>query len=63
LQVRSDGAEIAVAMTILPMRDGDGGVSGVACIATPIGRPLRQVASTVPNEADAPRLAMSLNAH
>ena len=33
LQVRSDGAEIAVAMTILPMRDGDGGVSGVACIA------------------------------
>jgi PAS domain S-box-containing protein len=63
LQVRSDGAEIAVAMTILPMRDGDGGVSGVACIATPIGRPIRQVASAVPNEAVAPRLAMSLNSH
>jgi len=50
-------------MTILPMRDGDGGVSGVACIATPIGRPLRQVASAVQNEVDAPRLAMSLNGH
>jgi len=35
LQVRSDGAEIAVAMTILPMRDSGGGVSNVACITTP----------------------------
>ena len=43
LQVRSDGAEIAVAMTILPMRDGDGAVSNVACISTPIGKPIREV--------------------
>ncbi len=35
LQVRSDGAEIAVAMTILPLRDGEGAVSNVACITTP----------------------------
>ncbi|MGD1029393.1 response regulator [Candidatus Binatus soli] len=35
LQVRRDGAEIAVAMTIVPMRDGAGAVSNVACITTP----------------------------
>ncbi len=43
LQVRSDGAEIAVAMMILPMRDGDGAVSNVACISSPIGKPIRDV--------------------
>ena len=43
LQLRSDGAEIEVAMTILPMRDGDGAVSNIACITTPIGKPLREV--------------------
>ncbi len=35
LQVRSDGAEIAVTMTILPMRDGGGAVYNVACVTTP----------------------------
>jgi len=33
-QVRSDGTEIAVAMSILPMRDGEGLISNVACVAT-----------------------------
>ena len=45
LQVRSDGAEITVAMTILPMRDGDGAVCNVACISTPIGEPIREAVS------------------
>jgi PAS domain S-box-containing protein len=39
LQLHSDGAEIAVAMTILPVRDGGGAVSNVACIASPLGGP------------------------
>ena len=39
LQLRSDGAEIAVAMTIIPVRDRGGAVSNVACIATPLGVP------------------------
>jgi len=42
-QVRIDGSEIGVAMTILPMRDGDGTVSNIAYIATPMGRSIRQV--------------------
>jgi len=41
--VRIDGSEIGVAMTILPMRDGDGTVSNIAYIATPMGRSIRQV--------------------
>ncbi|MGA9724972.1 MAG: response regulator [Candidatus Binatus sp.] len=43
VQVRSDGVEIAVAMTMLPMRDSDGAVSSVACITTSIGKAVRQV--------------------
>jgi PAS domain S-box-containing protein len=43
LHLRSDGAEITVAMTILPMRDGAGAVSNIACITTPVGKPLREV--------------------
>jgi PAS domain S-box-containing protein len=46
LQVRSDGAEIAIAMTILPIRDGDGVVSNVACITTRTGKPIREVAGS-----------------
>jgi len=52
LQVRSDGAEIAVAMTILPMRDGDGAVSNVACITTPIGKPIRELAGSSARQED-----------
>lgn len=39
IQLRRDGAEIAVAMTFLPMRDGEGAVSSVACITNRIGKP------------------------
>jgi len=42
LQLRSDGAEIPVTMTILPMRQGDGPISNVIFIATEIGKPIRQ---------------------
>ncbi|MGA6972124.1 MAG: response regulator [Candidatus Binatus sp.] len=35
LLVRSDGVEIGVTMTIVPMRDGDGAISNIACVATP----------------------------
>jgi len=68
LQVRSDGAEIAVAMTILPMRGGDGAVSNVACITTPIGEPIRESAGAGawqvdklegPHRSRPPRLAAS----
>ena len=42
-QMRSDGAEVAVAMTIVPMRDEVGAVSNVLCITTPIVGPIREV--------------------
>jgi len=50
VQLRSDGAEIAVAMTFLPMRDGECAVSSVACITTLIGKATREVSgsSTLP---------------
>ena len=51
LQVRSDGAEIAVAMTILPMRDGDGAVSNVACITTLIGKPISEAAAPIARQS------------
>jgi PAS domain S-box-containing protein len=60
LHVRIDGAEIAVAMTILPMRDAGGAVSNVACITTPIGRATREVSGPgLRRESQAPRLALS----
>lgn len=52
LQLRSDGAEIAVAMTILPLRDGDGSVSNVACISTPIGKPISELADSSARQED-----------
>ena len=52
LQVRSDGAEIEVAMTILPMRDGHGAVSNVAYITTPIGKPIREVVGSSARQED-----------
>jgi PAS domain S-box-containing protein len=58
-QIRSDGAEIAVAMTILPMRDGDGAVCNVACITTPIDQPIREASGTsVRDESYVPRLSL-----
>jgi PAS domain S-box-containing protein len=47
-QLRSDGAEIPVTMTILPMRQGDGPISNVIFIATEIGNPIREAG--VPSE-------------
>jgi PAS domain S-box-containing protein len=61
LQVRSDGAEIAVAMTILPMRDDDGAVSGVACIATPIAKQTREFGVATIRDGSLPSL--DLNSH
>ncbi len=55
LQVRADGAEIAVAMTILPVRDGHGAVSSVACITTPIGNPIREEAGASARREDRPK--------
>jgi len=64
LQLRSDGAEIAVAMTILPIRDVDGAVSHVACVTTPIGKPTSEVSGSIarqegPPRSRSPRLAAS----
>jgi PAS domain S-box-containing protein len=47
-QVRSDGAEIAVAMTIFPMRDADGAVANIARFATPIAPAIPEVNAPVP---------------
>ncbi len=64
LQVRSDGAEIPVAMTILPMRDGDGAVSSVVCIATPAGIAAHEAGlPSVRDESHPPRHALPLLVH
>jgi len=61
LQVRSDGAEIPVSMTILPMRHGDGPISNVACIATPIGKAIRETGvAAVRDGLHVARLALNL---
>jgi PAS domain S-box-containing protein len=52
LQVRSDGVEIAVAMTILPIRDVDGAVSHVAYITTPIGKPISEASGSIARQED-----------
>ncbi len=64
VQVRSDGVEIAVAMTIVPMRDSDGAVSSVACITTSIGKAVRPVVEpSRQHEPHAPRLSLDLSIH
>ena len=61
LQVRSDGAEIPVSMTILPMRHGDGPISNVAFIATAIGKQIREAGiASARDESHPPRHALSL---
>ncbi len=58
LQVRSDGAEIPVSMTILPMRQGDGPISNVAFIATAIGKHVREAGvASARDESHPPRHA------
>ena len=59
--VRSDGSEIAVAMTIVPLREASGAISNVACIATPIGKAIRETgAAAVRDGLHVPRLALNL---
>ena len=62
LQVRSDGLEIPVSMTILPMRSGDGPISNVAFIATAIGKPTREAGvASAREESHPPRHALALS--
>jgi PAS domain S-box-containing protein len=62
LQVRSDGAEIPVSMTILPMRHDDAPISAVVCIATAIGRSIREVSvASAREESHPPRHASALS--
>jgi PAS domain S-box-containing protein len=64
LQVRSDGAEIPVSMTILPMRHGDGPISNVAFIATAIGKATREASvASARDESHPPRHAFRLSIH
>jgi PAS domain S-box-containing protein len=64
LQLRSDGAEIPVSMTILPMRYGDGPISNVAFIATAIGKPIREAGiASARDESHPPRHASAFSVH
>jgi PAS domain S-box-containing protein len=60
LQVRCDGVEVAVAMTIIPMRDCDGAISNVACIATAIGE---MNSASERDESHGGRLSLGLTTH
>ena len=63
LQVRSDGAQIPVVMSILPMRGGDGAVSGVVCMAAPAGIAAHEAGlPSVRDESHPPR-ALHLDVH
>jgi PAS domain S-box-containing protein len=58
LQVRSDGAEIPVLMTILPMRHGGEAIANVAFIATAIGKTAREAGiASARDESHPPRHA------
>jgi PAS domain S-box-containing protein len=64
LQLRSDGAEIAVSMTILPMRQGDGTISNVMFIASAIGKPIREAGiASERDESHPPRHASAFSIH
>ncbi len=64
LQVRSDGAEIPVLMTILPMRHGDGPIANVAFIATAIGKATREAGvASAREESHPPRHASVSSVH
>ena len=64
LQLRSDGAEIPVSMTILPMRHGDAPISNVAFIATAIGKAIRAAGvASARDESHPPRHASPLSIH
>jgi PAS domain S-box-containing protein len=62
LQVRSDGTEIPVSMTIQPMRQGGGPISNVAFIATAIGKTIRDAGiASARDESHPPRHALALS--
>jgi PAS domain S-box-containing protein len=64
LQVRIDGAEIPVSMTILPMRQGAGPISNVVFIATALGKPIRAAGiASARDESHPPRHASALSKH
>ncbi len=54
VHLRSDGAEVAGAMTMVPIRGADGSVLGVACIATPIADPDRTISASDPRPTPFP---------
>jgi PAS domain S-box-containing protein len=59
-QVRSDGAEIPVSMTIVPMRQGERPISNVAFIATALGNVTRDLGiPSARHESHPPRHAPS----
>jgi PAS domain S-box-containing protein len=60
-QLRSDGVEIPVSMTILPMRHGDDAISNVAFIATAIAKQTREAGvASARDESHPPRPATAL---
>ena len=64
MQMRSDGSEIPVAMTILPMRDAGGGVCSVVCIASGIGKTIRDAGvPSARDESHPPRHVPDLITH
>ena len=64
LQVRCDGAEIPVSMTILPMRRGDDAIYNVAFVATAIGKLNREAGvASARDESHPPRHASALSIH
>lgn len=64
LQVRSDGTEVAVAMTIVPMRDCAGAIFSVACIATALGTAIDEMnRAGGRDESHARRLSFNLTTH
>ena len=52
VQVRRDGSEIAVAMTIIPVRGIDGATTCVAFIATPMPDPALAISESSPHAAE-----------
>ena len=62
VQLHSEGVEIPVAMTIVPLRRGDSPVSGVACIATGNGKTIGKIGHPDrPRESHVGPLTLDLN--
>lgn len=63
-QLRRDGSEIPVVMTILPMRGAGGGICGVVCTASGIGKTIRDAGtSSARDESHPPRHVHDLIIH